>query len=819
MFDTIDLHRYARYKRSALAITILVCVLIAAYVNVYLNIDRVYTHIFYIPIILAGLWYHRKAVYVAIFFGLLHVTLDYFALGVLSQSALLRGVIFIFIALVIGTLSEIKDGLNDRVKESNRKLEGSYRRLYNVIEFYPNAMLITDKNGVVTAWNKAIEDITGVTAADMIGKGDNSYAMPFYGERRPMLLDLVDAPDSDLLAQELAGKYERINRNNGKLEALTRVRLRGEDRVLMVTASRLYDEDGGVAGYIESFTDITAERNAEEALKKARDELDLRVTERTAELTKRTWELMERTAELELSKVTLQAILNTIQVGVIVVQAGSGKVTYFTRGAAEILNGPVDHIDFTGRSGMVSLFNPDCSPMRPEERLLYQSLNLGETISNREIRIRRKDGTELYLLASSAPIKDIYGRINSAVASFIDISELKRADMALRESREKYRTLIENINDLVWEMDENLAYTYASPRAKDILGYEPGEMLGRTPCDFMYPDEAKRYSRLMEENKHTGKPFSLLENTMIGKEGLHVVFETSGSPILDEQGKFRGFRGINRDVTGHKRAEKALLKSEVRARALASVVPNTVLWISKDGTFQDYKTERESDMFLPPGELMGKNIYEVLPIELARMVWGHVDKALKDGSIEVFEYKVSIGGQVHYQKARCVSSGKDEVLIVIRDLTDQKQMEQALEKAYEERERLVEESTAGISEERDMLQSILDSIATGIMVIESSDYRVAYFNKGVVEIFGGPINSLTKGRRPYKLMTPDGALFPEEDLPFMLSLQCGERVSNVEIHIKRYDGMVISALFSSSPIRDHEGKIIAAVLTIADVTR
>ncbi|HEY3421702.1 MAG TPA: PAS domain S-box protein [Methanocellaceae archaeon] len=818
MFDTIDLHRYARYKRSALAITILVCVLIAVYVNAYLDIDRVYTHIFYIPIILAGLWYHRKAVYVAIFFGLLHVTLDYYALGVLSQSALLRGAIFITIALVIGTLSEIKDSLNDRVEESNKKLDGSYKRLSNVIEFYPNAMLITDKNGVVTAWNKAMEDITGVTAADMIGKGDNSYAVPFYGERQPMLLDLVDAPDSDLLDQELAGKYERVNRNNGKLEALTRVHLRGDDRVLMVTASRLYDGDGSVAGYIESFTDITAQRHAEESLKKARDELDLRVTERTAELTKRTSELMERTAELELSKVTLQAILNTIQVGVIVVQAGSGKVTYFTRGAAEILNGPVDYIDFTGRSRIVSLFNSDGSPMCPEERLLYHSLNLGETISNREIRIRRNDGAELYLLASSAPIKDIYGRINAAVASFIDISELKRADMALRESREDYRTLIENINDLVWEMDENMAYTYASPRAKDILGYEPEEMLGRTPCDFMYPDEAKRYSRLIEENKRTGKPFSLLENTMIGKEGRHVVFETSGSPILDEQGNFRGFRGINRDVTGHKRAEKALLKSEVRARALASVVPNTVLWISKDGTFQDYKTERESDMFLPPGELMGKNIYEALPIELAHMIWGHVDKALKDGSIELFEYKVGIGGQVHYQKARCVSSGKDEALMVIRDLTDQKQLEQALEKAYEEREKLVEESTAGIADERDMLQSILDSIATGVMVIESSGYRVAYFNKGVVEIFGGPVKSLTKGRRQYKLMTPDGAPFPEDKLPFMLSLQCGERASNVEIHIKRYDGMVISALFSSTPIRDPEGKIVAAALTIADIT-
>jgi PAS domain S-box-containing protein len=390
--------------------------------------------------------------------------------------------------------------------------------------------------------------------------------------------------------------------------------------------------------------------------------------------------------------------------------------------------------------------------------------------------------------------------------------------MALRESREKYRTLIENINDLVWEMDENLAYTYASPRTKDILGYAPEEILGKTPYDFMYPDEVKRVSKLLEEYNHNGKPFSLLENTMIGKDGRHVMFETSGSPILNEHGQLKGFRGINRNVTGRKKAEKALVKSEVRARALASVVPNTVLWIGKDGTFQDYKTERESDMFLPPGELMGKNVYEVLPIELARTIGGHVDRALREGSIELFEYKVNIGGQVHYQKARCVSSGKDEALMVIQDLTSRKQLEQTLEKAYEEREKLVEERTAGMAGERDMLQSILDSVAIGVMVIEADGCRVAYFNRGAVEIFGGPIKSLKKGRHQCKFMTLDGATFPEDKLPFTLSLKYGERVSNVEMRIKRYDGMVISALLSSTPVRDPEGKIVAAAVTIADIT-
>lgn len=799
MFERIDLQKYTKYEREILAAFIIANVFIAFYVNVYLGIDIVYTQLFYLPIILAGLWYHRKALYVALFLGLLHICLDYYVLGVISHNAVIRAVIFIAVALVVGTLSEVKDSLNARLEESNKKLSESHQRLSNVIEFYPDATLIIDKDGRVTTWNKAMEELTGVKASDMIGQVGYAHSVPFYGKKQPMLLDRLSATD-----EELNGMYERVDRRNGSVEAIAKVSLGGRDRVLRVTASRLYDGDDMVAGAIESLNDVTAEWQAEEALQKAHDELERRVS--------------ERTTELEHAKITLQAILNTIQVGVVVVEAGSGHVTYFTRGAAEILNGPIESVDDSGISGQFQLFNQDGSPMRPEERLLSSSLRNGVSLTNREILVRRGDGKELTILASSAPIKDVNGRISAAVASFIDISELNRAVEALRESREKYRTLIENINDLVWEADGNMVYTYASPQVKNVLGYTPKEVVGKTPYDFMYPDDSKRFSKTMEQIKASGKPFSFVEIAMIDNAGGHVIFEMSGSPIFDEKGVIAGFRGVNRNVTGRKNAEKALMKSEVRSRALISAVPNTVLWINKDGTFIDYKSERESDMFLPPDELIGRNIYEALPIDLARTIGSHVDNALKYGGIELFDYRVNIKGNMHNQRARCVASGKDEVLMVIRDLTDQIHLEQSLEKAYEERDKLVEERTARVTAELDSLHSILDSLSTGVIVVEAGSGRIAYFNKGAVEIFGGPIKSLTKGRQPYKLMLPDGGSYSEDALPVTRSLRYGERVSNVEMRIKRYDGLIITALFSSAPVLDGEGKIAAAVATITDIT-
>jgi len=113
---------------------------------------------------------------------------------------------------------------------------------------------------------------------------------------------------------------------------------------------------------------------------------------------------------------------------------------------------------------------------------------------------------------------------------------------------------------LIWEVDENAIYTYCSPKVKDILGYSPDQVLGRTPFDFMLDDEAKRVAGLFQEIINRRKAFAGLENVNRHKAGHEVVLETSGVPLFDDNGKFVGFRGIDRDITKRKRAESALEK-------------------------------------------------------------------------------------------------------------------------------------------------------------------------------------------------------------------------------------------------------------------
>jgi len=136
--------------------------------------------------------------------------------------------------------------------------------------------------------------------------------------------------------------------------------------------------------------------------------------------------------------------------------------------------------------------------------------------------------------------------------------ERKQAQEVLRESEEQFRTLAESTSDWIWEVDEDAVYTYASPKVKDLLGYEPEEVIGKTPFDLMPPAEAERVAELFADVVKSREAFAGLENINVHKDGRHVVLETSGVPVFDDSGNLLGYRGIDRDITKRKRAEEQL---------------------------------------------------------------------------------------------------------------------------------------------------------------------------------------------------------------------------------------------------------------------
>jgi len=142
-----------------------------------------------------------------------------------------------------------------------------------------------------------------------------------------------------------------------------------------------------------------------------------------------------------------------------------------------------------------------------------------------------------------------------------DVTQRELAEEALRQSEERFRNLVENTSDWVWEVNRNGAYTYVGPRVRDILGYQPEEVVGKTPFHFMTAQESGRLAGIFESSLTTKKPFTFVENVCLHKDGHSVFVEKSAVPFLGADGIVCGYRGVDRDITERKRAEERLQDS------------------------------------------------------------------------------------------------------------------------------------------------------------------------------------------------------------------------------------------------------------------
>ncbi len=172
-------------------------------------------------------------------------------------------------------LKQANQKLREQVRgqlELHSKLRESETRLGQIIDFLPDATLAIDREGKVIAWNRAMEQLTGVRAVDengsgMLGKGDYEYAVPLYGSRRPILADLVIHP-----VREVEASYAYFKRESGRTIAEGYLQGRdGSQRYMLATAAPLYDTEGGVIGAIQSLRDITARKRNEDAIRIANE--------------------------------------------------------------------------------------------------------------------------------------------------------------------------------------------------------------------------------------------------------------------------------------------------------------------------------------------------------------------------------------------------------------------------------------------------------------------------------------------------------------------------------------------------------------------
>ena len=261
-----------------------------------------------------------------------------------------------------------------------------------------------------------------------------------------------------------------------------------------------------------------------------------------------------------------------------------------------------------------------------------------DSISNRadydiEHRLLMQDGRIKYVHEHCETDYNDDGKPLKSMGTVLDITERKLTELALQESNDKFRALTETTQDFIWEVAADGVYTYCSPQTIDILGYRPEELLGKSPMDIMSKEEAERVGAFFKKVVAQQAPIKEFENTNLTKQGREVILETSGQPFFNNRGELQGYRGIDRDITHRKQAERALKESEARFRKLFEKTDaisvqgynkdhQVIYWNSASETLYGYSAE----------DAIGKKLEDlIIPNEMQDQVRAGIDDWINGG--------------------------------------------------------------------------------------------------------------------------------------------------------------------------------------------
>jgi PAS domain S-box-containing protein len=342
----------------------------------------------------------------------------------------------------------------------------------------------------------------------------------------------------------------------------------------------------------------------------------------------------------------------------------------------------------------------------PEDReALIEAVSRYGGVANFPVRLKRKDGTPFDSFLTISQFHSIEGE-NLFQTICIDVTERKQAEEMLRQSEDRFRSLVETTSDWIWEVDRNGVYTYASPKVKDLLGYEPQEVIGKTPFDFMPPKEARRIAHEFTAILESQRPFKILENVNRHKDGRSVLLETSGVPIFDVSGQLCGYRGIDRDITERKRAEKALRTQTIRNELILQTAMDSFCVIDVDGKILEANPAASVISGYSREELIGMNLRDLEAVENPRETTRHIKKVGREGS-DRFEtrHRCKDGRIVDLEvSTNFIEMGEERFFFsFFRDITERKRAEQALR----ERERELEIKTSNLEEVNTALRVLL----------------------------------------------------------------------------------------------------------------
>jgi PAS domain S-box-containing protein len=343
-----------------------------------------------------------------------------------------------------------------------------------------------------------------------------------------------------------------------------------------------------------------------------------------------------------------------------------------------------------------------------------------------EYQLKRKDGSEFCALLNN---RFSYGPNNRITSTVIvhDITERKQAEEALRESEEKYRTMLNNIEDGYYEADLPGNFTFVNPSMSHILGYSQEELIGMNNRQYMDKETARRVFHIFNEVYKTCVPTKYVDWEIIKKDGTKAVVGCSVSLRKDAHGNLIGFRGTLYDITDRKRAEEALQKSEEKFRFITERMSDVIWILDANMKVQYVSPSITKALGFTPEERIEQPLFaRITPESLVRVQDAMKFELQRDRENDIdpdrtvtleLEYYHKDGSTVWHETAvRAIRDDRGNIVGyhgASRDITERKKSEEERRAVNERYQQLVQFAPTAIYEvdfRQDKLTSVNDAL-------------------------------------------------------------------------------------------------------------
>jgi PAS domain S-box-containing protein len=347
---------------------------------------------------------------------------------------------------------------------------------------------------------------------------------------------------------------------------------------------------------------------------------------------------------------------------------------------------------------------------------------MGSDVEPYEIEAKTKSGETIHLEVNARKIE--YEDKSADLVVFHDITErkmvgerlekyteqleekVKERTKTLRENEEKLRSIFNSSPDAIAVSDLKGNIIECNKAILDFFGLsKKDEIIGKNSLIFVAKKDRQKVRKTMKNVLEVG-PLINVEYAALHKDCYEFPAEFSASAIKDSSGNPTGFVYIIKDIIERKRREDELYKSETKNKAILNAIPDLMWRMNKDGVFLEFIPTKDFPTLIPPEQILGKNIHDVAPKWFAQKVMRCTKQAFQTNDVQIFEYQLPAilgSDEMHDYEARLVVGGEDEILSIVRDITERKRMENELRRYSEQLEELVEERTVALKESQERL--------------------------------------------------------------------------------------------------------------------